>query len=246
MNTLSRKQREIAQREEQILDVARKMLAEGGYLGLGMDRIAAAMEYSKGTIYQHFSCKEEVIIALANQAQEKRVGMFQRAAQFRGGSRERLAALGRAAELFVERYPDYFQVEQIVRLSSIWEKISEDRRACMRTCEQRCVETVSGIVRDGLASGDLALPEGVSPEDLVFGLWSINFGAFSILSTSTSLAEIGIRDPLEALRMDISMMLDGYGWKPLSHEHDYHETLERIDREVFGHEYEQSEIAVAG
>ena len=245
MNTLSRKQREIAEREEKILDVSRKMLAKDGYLGLSMDRIAAEMEYSKGTIYQHFGCKEDVIIAMVNQAMDIRVDMFQRAAQFRGTSRERLAAIGTAAELFAQLHPDYFNIEQIVRLDSIWEKISAERREMMRGCEFRCVSTMTGVVRDAIAAGDLELPDETTPEDLVFGLWSINFGAFSILSTSTSLAEIGIKDPLRALRTDINMMLDGCGWRPLSSEHDYHATIERIQREVFHEESKQTAAAVA-
>ena len=40
MSTLTRKQREIRQREETILDIARKVLVEQGYAGFNMDRIA--------------------------------------------------------------------------------------------------------------------------------------------------------------------------------------------------------------
>ena len=67
METLSRKQREIQEREALILEVAREMLLERGYLGVTMDRIAQAIEYSKGTVYQHFSSKEDVLVALAGQ-----------------------------------------------------------------------------------------------------------------------------------------------------------------------------------
>ena len=125
MSTLSRKQREIKEREQLILDTARPMLVREGYHGLSMDRIAEALEYSKGTIYKHFSCKEEIIIALAIETLEKRTEMFERASAFRGLPRERMAATGLAAELFVRLYPDHFSVEQIIRSTSIWEKTSE-------------------------------------------------------------------------------------------------------------------------
>ena len=74
MSTTARKEKERRERESQILDVAREMLCRDGYLGLSMDRIASQMEYSKGTIYQHFQNKEEIILALANEALEKRLG----------------------------------------------------------------------------------------------------------------------------------------------------------------------------
>jgi len=150
MENLTRKQREIKEREDRILELARRMLAEGGYLGLSMDGIAEQLEYSKGTIYNHFPCKEEIIISLAVETMDRRLGMFQRAAEFVGRSRERISAIGVAAELFVRLYPHHFFVEQIIRSASIWEKTTEKRRSLMQSCEHRCMGIVSGIIRDGI------------------------------------------------------------------------------------------------
>jgi len=218
--TLTRKDRERQEREGKILELARVMLRKVGYLGLSMDRIAAEMEYSKGTIYQHFPNKEEIILALANEALEKRLEMFEVAAAWSGAksARDQMAAIGAAAEVFVERYPQHFAVEQIVRSSSIWEKTSEQRRQFMEDCEGRCMSVLVRIVQDGLAQGDLELPEGRTPEDLVFGLWSLNFGAYTIITGSGSLEEAGIADPIAALRHNQNLLLDGYHWRPLSSE----------------------------
>ena len=79
-----------------------------------MDRIAAEMEYAKGTIYQHCPNKEEIIIALANETLAKRTEMFSRAAAFRGLSRERMLSIGVAYQLYIRLHPDHFDVEQIV------------------------------------------------------------------------------------------------------------------------------------
>jgi AcrR family transcriptional regulator len=239
MGTITRKQREIRDRETRILTLARDMLLDQGYHGLSMDRIAEELEYSKGTIYQHFSSKEEVLVALANQALEQRLQLFRRAAEFRGRSRERLYAIGVAGQLFVRLYPHHFSVEQVIRLSSVWEKASKKRRDHLRACETHCVGVVGGVVRDAIASGDLKLPPVVAPEFLVFGLWSMSFGAYSIATTSTTLTEIGIADSFEALSWNYSMLLDGYGWRPLSSEFDFAGSLERISREVFSTEIQQ-------
>ena len=238
MENLTRKQREIKEREDRILTLARQMLAEGGYLGLSMDAIAEQLEYSKGTIYNHFPCKEEIIISLAVETMDRRLGMFQRAAEFVGHSRERISAIGVAAELFVRLYPQHFFVEQIIRSASIWEKTTEKRRSLMQSCEHRCMGIVSGIIRDGIAQGDLKLPEGIVPEDLAFGLWSQCFGAYSIIATSDSLPQLGISDPFVAVRRNISTMLDGYGWQKLSSDYDYQQLFERISAEVFADEYQ--------
>jgi AcrR family transcriptional regulator len=213
------------------------MLVRQGYHGLNMDRIAETLEYSKGTIYNHFSCKEEIIIALAIQTMEKRTEMFQRGAAFRGGSRERLLAIGTAAELFVRIFPDHFKLEHLIRSASIWEKTTEKRRDVMRAWETRCISIVGGVVRDAIAQGDLELPPSVSPEDVVFGMWSLSYGAFSIIATSDQLVQLGISDPYVAYRMNITRMTDGYGWRPLSTEYDYDQTRERIKNEVFKDEF---------
>jgi AcrR family transcriptional regulator len=230
---LSPKQQEIRDRELRILELAREKLAHVGYLGLNMDVIAAELSYSKGTIYNHFSCKEEIILALAIETLEKRTEMFQRALQFEGLPRERMAAIGVAAELFVRLYPQHFQVEQLIRSQSIWEKTSEQRRNRMRWCETRCMEMVSGVVREGIAAGHLTMPEQTEPEDLVFGLWAQTFGAYSIIATSESLAEIGIADPYMAVRQAIRTVLDGYQWQPLASHYEYGPLYERIQTEVF-------------
>ncbi len=216
-----------------ILQHARRMLVENGYLGLNMESIASELEYSKGTIYNHFGCKEEIIIALAVETMQKRTDLFERASAYGGLPRERIAAVGVAAELFVKLYPSHFHVEQLIRSHSIWEKTSEKRRQIMRMCESRCMWIVAGIVRDAIAQGHLKLPETTCPEDLVFGLWSQTFGAFSIIATSGSLTELGIQDPFAAVRHSINMCLDGYGWQPLSTDYDYPRLFERLQHEVF-------------
>ena len=232
----SRKQFEIRCRERQILAVARDQILDGGYLGLNMDRIAAQIEYSKGTIYQHFRNKEEILLALVNDALDTRQRMFHVASAFEGPPRVRLATVGAAAEAFVEHYPYHFKVEQIVRAASIWEKTSPERRQLMQTCEKNCMETVVELIHDGLGAGDLTLPEGVRPEEMVFGLWSIYLGAQIITHSSDTLHEIGIECPIRSLRTNQQRMLDGYGWRPLSNEFDYSAHMCQVKAELFRHD----------
>lgn len=234
MARLTRKERERQQREAKILSLARSMLRESGYLGLSMDRIAAEMEYSKGTIYQHFPNKEEIILALANEALEKRLEMFGRAATWQGRARERMAAIGAAAAEFVRLHPLYFAVDQLVRSTSIWEKTSDQRRQIMQSCESNCMQVIGGVVRDAIAQGDLELPPETTAETIVFGLWSMNFGAYSIITSSDSLGQVGLHDPELELWRNQNLLLDGYGWRPLSGDIDYLEIFERAKRDLFG------------
>jgi AcrR family transcriptional regulator len=239
--TLTRKQREIHDREGRILELARSMIVRDGYHGLSMDRIAEVMEYSKGTIYQHFSCKEDILMALVNETIERRLDLFRRAAAYRGCSRERITAVGAACELFFQLYPDHLHTEHTIRISSIKEKTSEKRRQALESCEARCSELVCGVIRDAIAAGDLQVSADYTEQDLAFGLWSITLGGYSLAVTSPSLANLGIHDPLLAIRGNCIRLLDGVGWKPLSSERDLSLLIEPIKREVFAAELAQLE-----
>jgi AcrR family transcriptional regulator len=239
--TVTRKQREVHDREGRILELAHSMIVQDGYHGLSMDRIAEALEYSKGTIYQHFSCKEEILLALVNQSMDRRLDLFRRAAAFRGRSRERIMAVGAACELFFELYPDHLHIEHTVRISSIREKASEQRRMCLESCEARCSEVVRGVVRDAVAVGDLKVSDDFGVDHLTFGLWSITFGGYSIAATSPSMTNRGIHEPLLAIRGNCIRLLDGVGWKPLSSEFDSSSIIDRIKREVFPVEFARIE-----
>lgn len=236
MKTLSPKKLQILEREAQILKAARPIVVREGYHGLNMDRIAEIVNYSKGTVYNHFSCKEEIIIALAIQNASKRVELFQKAAQFKGCPRFRILAIAEAAEKFVREYPDYFLFEQILQLASVREKTSEKRQAIVHGCEMQCMSVVAGVVRDAIAAEDLELPKRLSPEELVFGLWSLTSGAYSIVFTSDSLPQMGLDDPFETVRHHFSALLDGHDWAPLSDSYDAEKILKKIRSQVFGNE----------
>jgi len=235
MGTLSRKQREIKEREALILDVATRMLVENGYLELSMDRIAEQIEYSKGTVYQHFSSKEDLVSAIVARTMETRADMFSRAAVYPGRARERMLGIGLASRLFIQLYPYHFKAEQVVRIDSIMGKAGENRRRRIEGCERRCIQIVCGIIRDAIEQGDLTLPDELTPEALTFSLWSMHFGGYALMD-SDPLQELGIDDPPYALYRSIMALLDGLGFAPLTSAWDYEATQEKIRREVFASE----------
>lgn len=245
MNTLSRKQREIEQRETLILDVAKDMLLHDGYLGMTMDRIAEACEYSKGTIYNHFPNKEEIVAELGLRTMNLRTDLFARGSAFKGRTRERMMGVGTGLELFVRLYPREFQALSIIQATSVREKTSEERQQALRACDNRCMGIVAGIVHDAVSQSDLMLQDGITPEQLSFGLWSMNYGAYSLMGSDIPLKELGVGDPFEVAHKCSQMLLDGYRWQPLSTDWDFDETEARIRAEVFSDEFARLEKLAA-
>src|ERR1700722_12734039 len=150
MSTATRRERENAEREELILNQATLMLRQHGYLRLNLDRLAEATEYSKGTLYQHFETKEDIILGIAIGSLEMRTEFFGRAGTFNGSSRERMVAVGVADDVIAELFPEHFQISQMVKSPSIWEKTSEARRLRMGQCEGICFGTAERIGREGV------------------------------------------------------------------------------------------------
>jgi AcrR family transcriptional regulator len=58
---LSLKDRQRQMRESAILEAAHQLLAEKGYQGMTMDELATRVGIAKGSLYQHFKSKEELI-----------------------------------------------------------------------------------------------------------------------------------------------------------------------------------------
>ena len=233
MTALTPKKLEIQQRGDRILAIARQMIVEHGYHGLNMDRIAEQLGISKGTIYNHFSCKEEIIISLAIETAEQRKSLFQAAAQFRGRPRFRMLAIGQADIRFFQKHTNHFEFERMLRIPSILEKTSEKRQSVMQMCESTCMQIVGGIVRDAIASGDLEITDSMTAEEVVFGLWSLHYGAQNIIASSENLEQIGLFQPVETMVVHSSRLLDGLGWRPLSSEFDEKKMIEQIQSEVF-------------
>lgn len=237
MKSLSPKKLEILNRESVVLQVARDLLLQRGYHGLTMARVAEAAACSKATIYQHFSCKEEIIIALAIESADIQRDLVERAATFQGSPRERMLAVGLATELFAELYADASRVFQIVNGEAILEKVSEESIWRLRSCGLRTVNVLLGIIRDAMARGDLQLPPGHRAEDIIYHFWLLGEGGKSAAHTWLPPGELGIHAPFDSIHKTAAVMGDGYGWRPLSTEWDYGATAGRVWREVFPGEW---------
>ncbi|MBS0658848.1 MAG: TetR/AcrR family transcriptional regulator [Verrucomicrobia bacterium] len=227
------KERELQRREEEILRVARQLLLDHGYFGMTMDRIAAGIEYSKGTLYQHFASKEDVLCALALESEVKRKEFFERAAQFSGNARERMTAIGAAYELYFRLHPTYFRSEQMIHSQELLTKISQERRDQVMVCGARCHELMTGIIADAQTARQLHLPGGMTPGTLAFILWSLTSGAYLNMADPGHLEQMGVVNAIEAVRMACQTLLDGLGWRPLSSEHDYFAVASRAYAEIF-------------
>ena len=89
---------------------------------------------------------------------------------------------------------------------------------------------VAGIVRDAVARNELVIPEGLTPEEFVFGFWAINYGSQILTYSSPSLPAIGINDPFNAIRVHCCTLLNGFSWHPTMMLVEYHEFMLKLNQ----------------
>src|SRR5437667_3152118 len=63
-----RRRRRFDELDRRIRDAAQRLLLERGLHGFSMDDVAEAVEYSKGTVYQHYTSKEDALVASCSDA----------------------------------------------------------------------------------------------------------------------------------------------------------------------------------
>ncbi len=235
---LSPKQREIREREAFILSVARGMLLERGYYGLTMDRIADESDCPKGTMYQRFGCKEDIVMALARQSQEVRLEMMRRATSFEGQTRERAIALGESVALFSRLCPADSRIVHTAT-GPIREKASPERVEALVEVESQMFTVLLGVLRDAVLKGELVLQGHVSVEEMAFGVWALVDGSFSLIENGVPRAALGLEIPYTSMFLTFNVLADGYGWRPAFAEWDWEETLAKVRRTVFPEEAQQ-------
>jgi AcrR family transcriptional regulator len=223
-------------REREILETAGKLLLGHGYHGVNIGRIAEALEISRATVYQYFTSKEDVYVALAIECLEARLALMERATTFKGKTRERIVAVGVAAELAMRLHFDQMRIAEVVRTQAAVERAIPSRQVSLRTCQTRAIGILLGIVRDAIAQDDLVLPPGATPESLCFGCWITTVGGYGTLVGTLSLTELGLSDVYAAVRTNYHLLADGYRWRPLSTEYDYDAVAARILKTVFPEE----------
>ncbi len=249
---LTPKQLEIRQRGSRILDCAFPMVCEGGLAALSMEAIAKAMNCTRGTIYNHFPNKEDVLLALATRAVQRRMRLFHYGTTLGRNSRESCAAIGIAAEVYADLMPDDFAIEQVTRHDPLWQKTSPQRRNILRRSEHLCISGVGGTIEAAIEQGDLPVPQGTNKreliERLVFGLWSLVYGGLVLEATGRAMDtedhpdfepspenELTITAPRLAIRRNCNALLDDAGWQPLYSPKQYNASVRRIRAQLIEH-----------
>jgi AcrR family transcriptional regulator len=233
---LPRKQREFQLREQLILDTAQNMLHEHGYAQLTMERIAEAVEYSKGTIYNHFSSKEDLVCSLCCRCVTNLIELFKRAYDYPGTTRERFSAIGIAYSLYHQLYPLDAQNIQIVKTNAVREKLGADKLHELNALEHEITQLCVDLVNEAIDKGDIDHSANHTADTIVFGFWSMLYGGMLLAQSDIPLEDLGFSPVVTMLWHNSQRLMDAYGWQPLSRDIDNDALFTQLCSALFAEE----------
>ncbi len=222
------------EREQALLKFAEDIMLVEGFSGLTMDKLVAACPYSKGTVYNHFNSKEDLLCALCIKGMLITLELFKKAAVFEGNSRERILAIHFAYRLHSLAYPTLFLCVLTSQTPAVKEKADPKRLLMQEQLDKELTGYCDKLFELGIEQGDI--DSGISVSQLTFSSWALSFGSNALLTMAGSVEGVQRLDQDQALLIGINLLMDGMNWRPLSNEWDYVSSWQRIGCEIFSEE----------
>jgi AcrR family transcriptional regulator len=229
----NKKQQAIEDRGALLLDIAEGIMESEGFSGLTMDKLVAACSFSKGTVYNHFNSKEDLLSALCIKGMRQALVLFEKAADFQGSSREKVLAIHYAYHLYALSHPTLFMCVLTSRTPAIREKASSERILIQEELDRQMTNYCDEAFALGVSLGELPKSSAEQINQLVFAAWSMSFGTNALLSMANQVAGVQRMDATMAVLQNANLMMDGMVWRPLASEKDYVESWQRIGKEIF-------------
>ena len=227
---LSKRQLAIAKREAELLVIAEKLVCEHGFANFTMDKLTANTNYSKGTIYNHFISKEDLITALCIKSLTAEIELFKQAIEFPGNSREKCLAVLYAYQKHAFEHPILFMCVLSAKTHAVMEKSSQERLEREEQLSKEVTHFCDQLFNDAINDGSLSLRCGITAESYIFATWAMTFGTNALMVSASSVETISRLSNRIAQLDNINILLDGMGWLPLSTEFDYQNTWQQIQQ----------------
>lgn len=163
-------EREVVRRR--LLEAAARRFAELGVDGAGVDAISVAAGFAKGTIYNYFASKEDLLDAVLEDAARRVAERFASSDDPGRDTRSRLAALARADVAELREHEGFFKV--VVREALTFRP---SRHARLTAHLAPFVAAVERVLASGMTRGEVGRERPASELALLFtGLLALLYG----------------------------------------------------------------------
>jgi AcrR family transcriptional regulator len=158
---VAERQRDAARTRAEILAVATAEFAERGYAGARIDEIADRMRTTKRMIYYYFGSKEQLFVAVLEQAYSE-IRVAEQQLQVEG--LEPVAAIRRLAELTYDHHTAHPDFLRLVSIENIHRGVHLATSERLGSLANPVLDLISTILDAGVAAGVFRV--GVDPLDI--------------------------------------------------------------------------------
>ena len=225
----------LAAREDEILDQALVIIEQQGLTALTMDKVVASVNYSKGTVYNHFSSKEDLYTALCNRNMRQLAKLFRRAVDIDTSERHKMTAIGFAYMLMVLLTPQSFTLMMNAK-TEIFEKATPERGEEHEALDNVLFTICNQVIQAAIAKKELTLKPGIDEQQATFSIYAMAFGTMGLLlkkdnACQSTMGGLMLEDRVLAHG---NMIMDGLGW--LAATTPESEFIDHLKQQVFAEE----------
>jgi len=216
------------EQQRKILDAAVQCIADSSVTSFTMAKVAAKAELSMGSVYKHFQCKEDIVMALTSASFSHISSVFQHVFNLPLTTPEKIIALcllsPEKMQLFSfgSELESYATNDAVIRKASpLWtQKMIEAGALCEQTFKTRLAEGIT--TKDFANSVDL----DTFIEEITVSGWAMNAGYEQVLRVQQSRQIVegnaSLSMPLETmdpLVRSLVRLINSYPWQyPLTKE----------------------------
>ncbi len=168
MRHLTGRQRRQQKTKQAILRAARELVSENGANGLSLRAIARRIDYSPAGLYEYFDSKHELVEAVCDEGIQ-RLRTYLEQVPRHLPPEARLHQLGLAYLEFARQEPELFR---LIFTTTTSERRSLDDPTPSDSPYRLLLEATQAAIE----AGALNLEEGVTLEQVAFGLWAVVHG----------------------------------------------------------------------
>ena len=181
MGIQERKKRDFASRRQRIISTAKNLLTQNGFNQVTLDDIAAEIEFSKGTIYNHFGSKEELYAHVLLEMLDHLLERLQAAADSASTAIEGIKYCLEAYLQFYSQHREYFHLLFFFDLFSDRYRLPEELLYEIRNRKLRCLFMLQRFIRQGI--GRREIKEDLPPRRVAMILWGMGNGIINLVES---------------------------------------------------------------
>lgn len=210
------------QRQQVIMGAALELIRSGGGVGaVTIDKVVAKVPYSKGTVYGHYSSKEDLLTAMCNYCVSTLIEVFAAAIDFEGSTREKALCLAYSYLLHAQSDMTRFNLVVTAKTPATRAKASQHHTEEHMALEDDLNRLFCSVIVDAIENGELTPKPGMDAGGVAFAIWSMAYGTVALLQDQVERCAIRESQVLEvAYLTHTNLVLDGLGWQPLDNSID--------------------------